>query len=260
MLTARSGPRDHRFTFPPGPVIDPCPDPVRRRLRVPSAARGRLRRRRTHPVRQGQGPVRRDARRRPRHQVHPRAAAPQPLPAARAGRRGRGRGHDPDRRPGPDHRPHRRPAVRAAPERARLLDRPDVRRRHDRGDDHRVRHRLRRVRRRDRRRRRAHGPPPDGRGRGPQPAHPLRADRRPRRPGDGQDRGEPARPLPRRSPRSASTPTPSAPSRRPPPPTPTAASSPTWSRSPRAPPSSAGASRRPTSRCGPRPPWSRWPP
>ena len=43
----------------------------------------------------------------------------------------------------------------------------------------RQRHRLRRLRRRDRRRRRAHGPPPDGRGRRPQPALHVGEDRRP---------------------------------------------------------------------------------
>ena len=74
--------------------------------------------------------------------------------------------------------------------------RPDVRRRDDRRHHHRLRHRLRRLRRRHRRRRRAHGPPPDGRGRRPEPADPVRADRQPRRARDGQDRREPARPLP----------------------------------------------------------------
>jgi acetyl-CoA acyltransferase len=56
--------------------------------------------------------------------------------------------------------------------------------------------RLRRHRRRHRRRRRAHGPPPHGRGRGPQPADRRRPNRRPVGAGDGQDRREPARPLP----------------------------------------------------------------
>ena len=102
--------------------------------------------------------------------VHPGAAAAQPGAAAGAGRRGRHRGHHPDRRPGPDHRPHRRAPGRPAEVRARLRDRPDVRRRDDRGHHDRRRHRLRRLRRRDRRRRRAHGPPPDGRGRRPEPA------------------------------------------------------------------------------------------
>ena len=87
-------------------------------------------------ARPAQRHVRRDPRRRPGRPVHPRAAAPQPGAAARAGRRGRDRRHHPDRRPGPDHRPHRRHAGRAAAKRARLLDRPDVRRRDDRGDDH----------------------------------------------------------------------------------------------------------------------------
>ena len=80
--------------------------------------------------------------------------------------------------------------------RARLLDRPHVRGRDDRGDHRRRRHRLRRLRRRDRRRRRAHGPPPDGRGRRPEPAHPGREAGRPVGAGHGLDRGEPARPLP----------------------------------------------------------------
>ena len=48
-------------------------------------------------------------------------------------------------------------------QRARLRDRPHVRRRDDERHDDRRRDRLRRVRRRHRRRRRAHGPPPDGR-------------------------------------------------------------------------------------------------
>ena len=47
------------------------------------------------------------------------------------------------------------------------------------------RHRDGRLRRRDRRRRRAHGPPPDGRGRRPQPADPGREAGRPVRAGDG---------------------------------------------------------------------------
>ena len=58
------------------------------------------------------------------------------------------------------------------------------------------RDRLRRLRRGDRRRRRAHGPPPDGRGRRPQPADRGREAGRPVRAGDGLDRGEPARPVP----------------------------------------------------------------
>ena len=89
--------------------------------------------------------------------------------------------------------------------RARLRHRPDVRRRDDRGHHDRRRHRLRRLRRRDRRRRRAHGPPPDGRGRRPQPADRRREAGRPVRAGHGLDRGEPARPVPARSPRSAPT-------------------------------------------------------
>ena len=131
--------------------------------------------------------------------------APQPAAAAGARRRGRDRGHHPDRRPGPDHRPHRRAAGRPAEDRARLRHRPDVRRRDDRGDHRVVRDRHRRLRRRDRRRRRAHGPPPDGRGRRPQPADPRREAGRPVRAGHGLDRGEPARPAARASPRSAST-------------------------------------------------------
>ena len=83
-----------------------------------------------------------------------------------------------------------------AAERPRLLHRPHVRGRDDGGDQHRLGHRVRCLRRRHRRRRRAHGPPPDGRGRRPQPAHPVRAHRQPRRARDGQDRGEPPRPLP----------------------------------------------------------------
>ena len=59
-----------------------------------------------------------------------------------------------------------------------------------------VRHRVRRLRRGDRRRRRAHGPPPDGRGRRPQPAVPRRQAGRPVRAGHGHHRGEPARPVP----------------------------------------------------------------
>ncbi len=58
------------------------------------------------------------------------------------------------------------------------------------------RHRRRRLRRRRRRRRRAHGPPPDGRGRRPQPALRRREARRPRGAAHGQDRREPARPVP----------------------------------------------------------------
>ncbi len=58
-------------------------------------------------------------------------------------------------------------------------------------------HRLRRVRRGHRRRRRAHGPPPDGRGRRPQPADRRREAGRPLGPGHGLDGREPARPLPR---------------------------------------------------------------
>ena len=57
-------------------------------------------------------------------------------------------------------------------------------------------HRLRRLRRGHRRRRGAHGQPPDGCRRGPQPALPLRTHRGPRGPEHGQHRGEPARPLP----------------------------------------------------------------
>ncbi len=128
--------------------------------------------------------------------VHPRAAAPQPGAARRPRRRGGHRRHHADRRPGPHPRPHRRAAGRAAEVGARLLDRPHVRRRDDRGDHHRQRHRLRRLRRRHRRRRRAHGPPPHGRGRRPQPAVHQREDRRPLGAGHGLDRGEPARPLP----------------------------------------------------------------
>ena len=59
-----------------------------------------------------------------------------------------------------------------------------------------VGHRVRRLRRRHRRRRRAHGPPPDGRGRRPQPAVRRREAGRPVGAGHGLDRGEPARPVP----------------------------------------------------------------
>ena len=127
------------------------------------------------PLRQGQGPVRRDPRRRPRHQVHPRADAPQPVAAARAGRRGGRRRHHPDRRPGPDHRPHRRAALRlpqSVPGFA--IDRMCA------GAMTAVTTTASGIafgclRRRHRRRRRAHGPPPDGRGRRPQPADHVRA-------------------------------------------------------------------------------------
>ena len=97
-------------------------------------------------------------------------------------------------------------------------------------------HRLRRLRRRHRRRRRAHGAPPDGRGRRPQPAHRRREARRPVRAGHGLDRGEPARPLPAPSPRSAPTRTPWAARTSSPRPTRTARSSPTSCRSPPAAP------------------------
>ena len=84
----------------------------------------------------------------------------------------------------------------SAEDHPRLLHRPDVRRRDDRRHQRRELDRVRRDRRRDRRRRRAHGPPPDGRGHRPQPADRLRADRRRVGPRHGQDRREPARPLP----------------------------------------------------------------
>ena len=77
-----------------------------------------------------------------------------------------------------------------------LRHRPDVRRRHDGSDHQRHRHRLRRLRRRDRRRRRAHGAPPDGRGRRPQPADHRGEAGRPVGARDGGDGREPARPLP----------------------------------------------------------------
>ena len=126
-----------------------------------------------------EGAVRGDPRRRPGRPRHPRADAAQPATAARARGRGRHRRDHPDRRPGPDHRPLGRGAGRAAQDRARLRHRPHVRGRDDRGDHGRRRHRLRRLRRRHRGRRRAHGPPPDGRGRRPQPAVPVREARRP---------------------------------------------------------------------------------
>jgi acetyl-CoA acyltransferase len=53
-----------------------------------------------------EGHVRRDPAPTTWSSVHPRAHAAQPRPAAGARRRGRHRGHHPDRRPGPDHRPH----------------------------------------------------------------------------------------------------------------------------------------------------------
>ena len=121
------------------------------------------------------------------------------------------------------------------------------------------RHRLRRLRRRHRRRRRAHGPPPDGRGRRPEPAVRRREAGRPVRAGHGHDRGEPARPLPAASPRSAPTPSRSPARRSPPRRTPTARSSPTWCRSPPAASSRAGAWPPRTSRRGPAPRWRTWP-
>ena len=118
---------------------------------------------------------------------------------------------------------------------------------HDRGDQRGRRHRHGRVRHRHRRRRRAHGPAPDGRGRRPQPADPRREAGRPVRAGHGRDRGEPARPAPAASPRSAPTRSRSPRSRRPPRRTPTASSSPTWCRWRSATPRAAGAW----------PPWTR---
>ncbi len=66
----------------------------------------------------------------------------------------------------------------------------------DRRDHHRRFDRLRCLRRRHRRWRRAHGPPPDGRGRRPQPAVREREAGGRVGPVHGHDRGEPARPLP----------------------------------------------------------------
>ena len=129
--------------------------------------------------------------------MRPRTAAPQPVAAARAHRRRGHRRHHADRRPGPDHRPYGGAACRTAPIGARFRDRPDVRRRHDCGDDDGRRHRLRRVRRGGGRRRGAHGEPPDGPGRGPEPAVCQRAPGGPRRTEHGQHCGEPARPLSR---------------------------------------------------------------
>ena len=77
--------------------------------------------------------------------------APPPRAAQGAHRGGRGRRDDADRRPGPDPRPPRRAALRAAQDHARLLRRPDVRRRDDRRDQRRLVDRVRRHRRRDRR-------------------------------------------------------------------------------------------------------------
>lgn len=158
----------------------------------------RLRRRRPHPVRQGgpEGRLPRDPRRRPGREGDPGAAAPQPRSRPQEDRRGRRRRDHADRRPGPDHRPHRRHSGGPAHLGPGLLHRPHVRGRPDR------RHlggrpgRLRRVRRRDRGRCRAHGPPPDGRGRRPEPAVRQREAGRRVRPVHGHDRGEPARPLP----------------------------------------------------------------
>ena len=121
------------------------------------------------------------------------------------------------------------------------------------------RHRVRRLRRRHRRRRRAHGPPPDGRGRRPQPAVPVREARRPRRAGHGQDRREPARPLPDLTKERADAYAVAQPGQDRRRPTPTARSSPTWSRSPPGRPSWAGASPPPTSRRAPAPRWRSWP-
>ena len=161
-------------------------------------ARRGLRRRGADPVRQGrrQGPVRADPRRRPGRQGDPGTAAAPARTAAGTDRRGGHRRRHPDRRPGPDHRPQRGHPGRAPPVGARLRHRPDVRRRDDRRHHRRLRHRRRRLRRRHRRRGRAHGPPPDGRGRRPQPAFRRRPAGRPVRADDGLDRGEPARPLP----------------------------------------------------------------
>ena len=114
-----------------------------------------------------------------------------------AGRRGRDRRDHADRRPGADHRPVRGDPRRAAGDRARLRDRPDVRGRDDRGHHDGRRGRARRRGHRDRRRRRAHGPPPDGGAGRPQPAVRVREARRRVRAVHGDDRGEPARPLPR---------------------------------------------------------------
>ena len=205
-------------------------------------------------------PVRRDPGRRHGRQRDPRTDQAQPGAAARADRRGRHRRHDPDRRPGTDHRAQRRRAGRAAPRvGARLCHRPDVRRRHDRGDHGRRVDRARRHRRRDRGRRRAHGPPPDGVRRRPQPAVHLRAPGRPVRAGHGHDRGEPARPVPGRSPASGPTPTRRPASGKSPLPTRPARSSPTWSRSRSAAPRRAGALPPSTSRRARTPRWPRWP-
>ncbi len=162
------------------------------------SAGGRLRRRRTDTVRQGRPDraLRRDACRRHGRRRHSRAAAAQSAAATRPCRRCRHRRDDTKRRPGPHHRTLRRAARGPAILGAGIRHRPNVRRRHDSGDDDRLRHCLRRVRRGDRGRRRAHGPSPDGRGHRPQPAVPGRAARRHLGDGHGLDRGEPARPLP----------------------------------------------------------------
>ncbi len=158
----------------------------------------RLRRRRPHPVRQGgpEGHLPRDPCRRPRREGDPGAAAPQPRSRPEEDRRGRHRRDHADRRPGPHHRPHGGHPRRAAAVRARLLHRPHVRRRADRRHHGGRLRRLRGVRRRHRRRCRAHGPPPHGRGRRPEPAVREREAGRRVRPVHGHDRGEPARPLP----------------------------------------------------------------
>ena len=80
----------------PGDRADPH---VQGGPRAPRAPGGRLRRRRPHPLRQGgrEGHVRPDPRRRPRHQVHPRAAAAPPRAAEGPGRGGRRRRDHPDR-------------------------------------------------------------------------------------------------------------------------------------------------------------------
>ena len=164
--------------------------------RGPFRARSRVRRRGTHPVREGRQRLRRDPRRRPGRQGLPRAAPTQPRPAARAHRRHRRGGDHADGRPGHDHRPHRIAAGRHPQHGARLLGRPHVRRRHDGRHDAELGDHGRRLRRRPRRWRREHVASPHGRGHGPQPALPRRPHRRPRRAEHGCHGREPPRPLP----------------------------------------------------------------
>jgi DNA polymerase (family 10) len=162
-----------------------------------AGTRGGLRRRRADAVREvrAEGHLRRNQGGRPDCPGDQGTAAAESRPAEGADRRGRDRGHHADRRPGADHRPQCRDPRGPAGDGARLRDRPDVRGRDDRRDHGGRRGRARRGRRCDRRRCRAHGAPPDGGGRRPQPAVRLRAARRLLRAVHGGDGGEPARPV-----------------------------------------------------------------